>query len=28
VKMIIFFFLMLSVPLVIAWKFDLFLVAN
>ena len=28
VKMIIFFFLMLAVPLVIAWKFDLFLVAN
>jgi hypothetical protein len=28
VKMIIFFFLMLSVPLVIAWKFNLFLVAN
>lgn len=28
VKMIIFFFLMLAVPLVIAWKFNLFLVAN
>ena len=28
VKMLIFFFLMLSVPLVIAWKFNLFLVAN
>ena len=28
VKMIIFFFLMLFVPLVVAWKFDLFLVAN
>jgi hypothetical protein len=28
VKMIVFFFLMLIVPLVIAWKFDLFLVAN
>ena len=27
-KMVIFFFLMLFVPLVIAWKFDLFLVAN
>jgi hypothetical protein len=28
VKMLIFFFLMLFVPLVLAWKFDLFLVAN
>jgi hypothetical protein len=28
VKMIVFFFLMLIIPLVIAWKFDLFLVAN
>ncbi|GEM_PF-3588867 len=28
VKMIVFFFLMLFVPLVLAWKFDLFLVAN
>jgi len=28
VKMIIFFFLMLFVPLGLAWKFDLFLVAN
>jgi hypothetical protein len=28
VKMLVFFFLMLFVPLVIAWKFDLFLVAN
>lgn len=27
-KMIVFFFLMLFVPLFIAWKFDLFLVAN
>jgi hypothetical protein len=28
VKMLIFFFLMLFVPLAVAWKFDLFLVAN
>jgi hypothetical protein len=28
VKMLVFFFLMLFVPLVLAWKFDLFLVAN
>ena len=28
VKMLVFFFLMLFVPLAIAWKFDLFLVAN
>ena len=28
VKMLLFFFFMLFVPLVIAWKFDLFLVAN
>jgi len=28
VKMLIFFFLMLSVPLLLAWKFDWFLVAN
>ena len=28
VKMLIFFFLMLFVPLVLAWKFDWFLVAN
>ena len=28
VKMLVFFFLMLFVPLVLAWKLDLFLVAN
>ena len=28
VKMLIFFFLMLFVPLALAWKFDWFLVAN
>ena len=28
VKMLVFFFLMLFVPLALAWKFDLFLVAN
>jgi hypothetical protein len=28
VKMVIFFFLMLFVPLVLAWKFGWFLVAN
>jgi hypothetical protein len=28
VKMIVFFFFMLFVPLALAWKFDLFLVAN
>lgn len=27
-RALIFFFLMLSVPLLIAWKFNLFLVAN
>jgi len=27
-QMIVFFFLMLFVPLILAWKFDLFLVAN
>ena len=28
VKMLIFFFLMLFVPLALAWKFDWFLIAN
>ena len=28
VKMLVFFFLMLFVPLILAWKLDLFLVAN
>lgn len=28
VKMLVFFFLMLFVPLLVAWKLDLFLVAN
>ncbi|HLO69136.1 MAG TPA: hypothetical protein VK188_19110 [Holophaga sp.] len=27
-QMVVFFFLMLFVPLFLAWKFDLFLVAN
>jgi len=28
VKMLVFFFLMLFVPLALAWKFDWFLIAN
>lgn len=28
VKMLVFFFLMLFIPLALAWKFDWFLVAN
>ena len=28
VKMLVFFFFMLFIPLVLAWKFDWFLVAN